>query len=50
MWNAPKLNLQPRLGIAYRINDKTAVRFGYALYTFPQNTISRPRLFRASKT
>jgi hypothetical protein len=35
MWNAPKLNLQPRLGIAYRINDKTALRFGYALYTVP---------------
>ena len=35
MWNAPKLNLQPRLGVAYRINDKTALRFGYALYTVP---------------
>lgn len=35
MWNAPKLNLQPRVGIAYRINDKTALRFGYALYTVP---------------
>ena len=35
MWNAPKLALQPRFGIAYRLNDKTAVRFGYALYTVP---------------
>src|SRR5581483_4854557 len=35
MWNPPKLNLQPRVGIAYRINDKTALRFGYALYTVP---------------
>jgi hypothetical protein len=35
MWNAPKLNLQPRLGVAYRINDRTALRFGYALYTVP---------------
>lgn len=35
MWNAPKLNLQPRFGVAYRINDKTALRFGYALYTVP---------------
>jgi hypothetical protein len=35
MWNAPKLNLQPRFGIAYRINDRTALRFGYALYTVP---------------
>lgn len=35
MWNAPKLNLQPRFGVAYRINDKTALRLGYALYTIP---------------
>lgn len=35
MWNAPKLALQPRFGAAYRINDRTAVRFGYALYTAP---------------
>jgi Carboxypeptidase regulatory-like domain len=35
MWKAPKLNLQPRFGVAYRINDRTALRFGYALYTFP---------------
>jgi hypothetical protein len=35
MWNAPKLNLQPRFGIAYRVNDTTAVRFGYAMYTIP---------------
>ena len=35
MWNAPKLNLQPRFGVAYRINDRTALRFGYALYTVP---------------
>lgn len=33
MWNAPKLNLQPRFGAAYRLNDNTALRFGYALYT-----------------
>ncbi len=35
MWNAPKLNLQPRFGIAYRISEKTALRFGYAMYTVP---------------
>jgi hypothetical protein len=35
MWNAPKLNLQPRFGIAYRVNERTALRFGYALYTAP---------------
>ncbi|MDQ2776824.1 MAG: carboxypeptidase-like regulatory domain-containing protein [Acidobacteriota bacterium] len=35
MWNAPMLNLMPRFGVAYRVNDKTALRFGYALYTIP---------------
>jgi hypothetical protein len=35
MWEAPTLALQPRFGAAYRINDKTALRFGYALYTIP---------------
>ena len=35
MWNAPKLNLQPRFGVAYRLSDKTALRFGYAMYTIP---------------
>jgi hypothetical protein len=35
MWNAPALALQPRFGAAYRLSDKTALRFGYALYTIP---------------
>jgi hypothetical protein len=35
MWNPPKLNLQPRFGVAYRMTDKTALRFGYAMYTIP---------------
>ncbi|HEY1215873.1 MAG TPA: carboxypeptidase-like regulatory domain-containing protein, partial [Bryobacteraceae bacterium] len=35
MWNAPKANFQPRFGVAYRINDRTAVRFGYSLYIVP---------------
>ncbi|HLH04737.1 MAG TPA: carboxypeptidase-like regulatory domain-containing protein [Bryobacteraceae bacterium] len=35
MWNAPQLNLQPRFGVAYRLSDKTALRFGYAMYTIP---------------
>jgi len=30
-----KLALQPRVGLAYRINDKTAFRFGYARYLIP---------------
>jgi hypothetical protein len=35
MWQTQKLNLQPRFGLAYRLNDKTAIRFGYAMYTVP---------------
>lgn len=34
-WNAPHSGFQPRFGIAYRINDRTAVHFGYALYKAP---------------
>ena len=30
-----KLALQPRIGLAYRINDKTAFRFGYARFLIP---------------
>ena len=30
-----KLALQPRVGLAYRINDRTAFRFGYARYLIP---------------
>jgi len=35
MWNAQKLALAPRFGAAYRLNDKTALRFGYARYVQP---------------
>ncbi|MBZ5594279.1 MAG: carboxypeptidase-like regulatory domain-containing protein [Acidobacteriia bacterium] len=35
MWDPPKLALAPRVGLAYRINDKTAFRFGYARYVTP---------------
>lgn len=35
MWNAQHFALQPRFGIAYQLNEKTALRFGYALYTIP---------------
>jgi len=31
-----KNNFQPRVGVAYEINDKTVVRGGYGLYYFPQ--------------
>ena len=35
MWNAQKLALAPRVGLAYRLNDKTAIRVGYARYVQP---------------
>jgi hypothetical protein len=31
-----KNNFQPRVGVAYEVNDKTVVRGGYGLYYFPQ--------------
>ena len=34
-WNAQKLLFMPRVGMAYRVNDKTAARFGYARYLVP---------------
>jgi hypothetical protein len=35
MWNAPKLALQPRAGIAFRLDDRTSLRAGFARYTIP---------------
>ena len=35
MWDPPALALAPRAGFAYAINDKTALRFGYARYVIP---------------
>lgn len=34
-WDTDKNNLQPRLGFAYRVNDRTVVRGGWAIYTVP---------------
>jgi len=34
-WNAQKNVILPRAGIAYRINDRTALRIGYARYAVP---------------
>ena len=34
-WNAQKLLLMPRAGLAYRLNDKSSFRFGYARYLVP---------------
>jgi len=35
MWNPPALALAPRAGLALRINDKTALRLGYARFPIP---------------
>ncbi|HTT60250.1 MAG TPA: carboxypeptidase-like regulatory domain-containing protein [Bryobacteraceae bacterium] len=35
MWDPPRLALAPRAGLAYALNDKTALRFGYARYVIP---------------
>jgi hypothetical protein len=39
MWNPQKLALAPRFGIAYKIDDRTALRFGYALYWTPTESL-----------
>src|SRR4029434_257103 len=32
LYHAPRANFLPRLGLAYRVNDRTALRVGYARY------------------
>ncbi len=39
LYHAPRRNLLPRVGIAYRVNDRTAVRVGYARYAVPVMSI-----------
>ncbi len=34
-WNADKNNFQPRLGLAYKLNEMTVVRGGLGVYTVP---------------
>jgi len=34
-WNAQKTLFMPRVGMAYRLNDKSSFRFGYARYLVP---------------
>ncbi len=34
-WDPPKLLLEPRIGMALRVNDKTAIRAGWARYVVP---------------
>jgi hypothetical protein len=36
VWDAPWKTFLPRAGIAYRLNDKTAVRAGYSRFAVPQ--------------
>ncbi|MEK7409692.1 MAG: TonB-dependent receptor [Acidobacteriota bacterium] len=44
MYDTQKLTLMPRVGVAIRVNDKTALRAGWARYVIPplliQNTLS----------
>ncbi|HJX89364.1 MAG TPA: TonB-dependent receptor [Pyrinomonadaceae bacterium] len=41
-WNRKVMNLLPRLGFAYRINDKSVVRFGWGRYISPSSKIRDP--------
>lgn len=34
-WNADRNNIQPRLGFAYSLNERTVLRGGWAIYTVP---------------
>src|SRR5262249_3734888 len=34
-WNGDRNNIQPRLGVAYRIDDKTVVRAGWGIFSIP---------------
>lgn len=34
LWNAQRRNFAPRIGIAYQLNTRTAVRAGYGVYFF----------------
>ena len=36
LWEADKNNIQPRVGFAYQIDDKTVMRGGWAIYTATQ--------------
>jgi hypothetical protein len=34
-YRSPRFTLLPRFGLAYRLNDRTSLRFGYARYVIP---------------
>ncbi len=38
-WQRPWNNWHPRIGLAWRVNDKTSVRFGYSRFTVPAELI-----------
>ncbi|MBM3739234.1 MAG: carboxypeptidase regulatory-like domain-containing protein [Acidobacteria bacterium] len=38
-WNAPKNLFMPRVGLAWRVNDATAVRIGWARYIVPATLV-----------
>ena len=46
MWNPQLFAWEPRFGVAYRLNDKTAIRFGYARYVTPTSTSSHAATVR----
>jgi len=35
IWPSQKLVFMPRVGVAFRVNDRTSLRFGYARYVIP---------------
>lgn len=35
MYDAPKIELLPRFGLAFKLDEKTAIRFGYGRFLFP---------------
>jgi hypothetical protein len=39
-WNAPKVNLAPKIGGGYRLDDKTVVRVGFARFLLPDSADS----------
>lgn len=42
MFHAPKDVFLPRIGLAYRLNDKSSIRFGYSRYAIPFQTALGP--------
>jgi hypothetical protein len=41
-WEREKFNLLPRIGLAFRVDDKSALRFGYSRYLAPSQRIRDP--------